>query len=104
MLAPRDNLWLSADAIRAHKLYGYTASMVNIDARTVGQRRYFTAPEDRHAAPSIGGAIGIALGALIVSTVRTLLPSIPATLSVVWVSLGGAARGGRARSNGAVCS
>jgi putative ABC transport system permease protein len=37
---------------------------------------------------SIGGAIGIALGALIAFTVRTLVPSIPATLSVIWVSLG----------------
>jgi putative ABC transport system permease protein len=37
---------------------------------------------------SIGGAIGIVLGALIAFAVRTLIPSIPATLSVVWVSLG----------------
>jgi putative ABC transport system permease protein len=37
---------------------------------------------------SIGGAIGIVLGAFIALAVRTLIPSIPATLSVVWVSLG----------------
>jgi putative ABC transport system permease protein len=37
---------------------------------------------------SIGGAIGIALGALIAFAVRTLVPSIPATLSPVWVTLG----------------
>jgi putative ABC transport system permease protein len=37
---------------------------------------------------SIGGAIGICMGALIAFAVRTLLPSIPATLSVLWVSLG----------------
>jgi putative ABC transport system permease protein len=32
-------------------LYGYTANMVDIDTRTVEQGRYFTDPEDRHAAP-----------------------------------------------------
>jgi putative ABC transport system permease protein len=37
---------------------------------------------------SVGGAIGIVLGALIALAVRTLAPSIPATLSIVWVSLG----------------
>jgi putative ABC transport system permease protein len=37
---------------------------------------------------SVGGVIGILLGALIAFAVRTLVPSIPATLSVVWVSLG----------------
>jgi putative ABC transport system permease protein len=31
-------------------LYGYTASMVDIDTRTVEDGRYFTDPEDRHAA------------------------------------------------------
>jgi putative ABC transport system permease protein len=37
---------------------------------------------------SIGGFIGILLGALIAFTVRTLVPSIPASLSLIWVSLG----------------
>jgi len=37
---------------------------------------------------SIGGFIGIVLGALIAFTVRTLVPSIPASLSLIWVSLG----------------
>ena len=37
---------------------------------------------------SIGGVIGIVLGALIAFAVRTLVPSIPATLSVIWVTLG----------------
>src|SRR5579863_1230705 len=32
-------------------LYGYTANMVDIDTRTVDTGRYFTDPEDRHAAP-----------------------------------------------------
>jgi putative ABC transport system permease protein len=36
----------------------------------------------------LGGVIGILLGAMIAFTIRTLLPSIPATLSVLWVSLG----------------
>jgi putative ABC transport system permease protein len=36
----------------------------------------------------LGGAIGILLGALISFTIRTLLPSLPATLSPLWVSLG----------------
>jgi putative ABC transport system permease protein len=37
---------------------------------------------------SIGGAIGITLGALFAATVRALVPSIPATLSPLWVALG----------------
>src|SRR5437868_463762 len=36
----------------------------------------------------LGGAIGIILGATIAFAVRTLLPSIPATLSPLWVSMG----------------
>jgi putative ABC transport system permease protein len=32
-------------------LYGYTANMVDIDTRAVETGRYFTEPEDRHAAP-----------------------------------------------------
>lgn len=35
-----------------------------------------------------GGAIGIALGAIIAFTIRHLIPSIPATLSLLWVVLG----------------
>lgn len=35
-----------------------------------------------------GGAIGILLGGLIAFAVRTLVPSVPATLSPLWVSLG----------------
>ena len=35
-----------------------------------------------------GGLIGIVLGAIIAFTVRTLVPSIPATLSLLWVLLG----------------
>ncbi|MDQ6760990.1 MAG: ABC transporter permease [Acidobacteriota bacterium] len=35
-----------------------------------------------------GGLIGILLGALIAFTVRTVVPSIPATLSLLWVFLG----------------
>ena len=37
---------------------------------------------------SIGGVIGIMLGALFAATVRVLVPSIPATLSPFWVALG----------------
>jgi putative ABC transport system permease protein len=37
---------------------------------------------------STGGAIGIALGAIIAFAIRHLLPSIPATLSLLWVLLG----------------
>jgi putative ABC transport system permease protein len=37
---------------------------------------------------SLGGAIGILMGALIAFAIRALVPSIPATLSLVWVSLG----------------
>ncbi len=37
---------------------------------------------------STGGAIGIALGATIAFAIRTLIPSIPATLSLLWVILG----------------
>ena len=36
----------------------------------------------------LGGAIGIALGGLIALVVRTVVPSIPATLSPLWVTLG----------------
>ncbi|MDZ4802370.1 MAG: ABC transporter permease [Bryobacteraceae bacterium] len=36
----------------------------------------------------VGGAIGIALGALFALVVRTVMPSIPATVSPVWVTLG----------------
>ena len=35
-----------------------------------------------------GGAIGIALGAIIAFAVRHLLPSVPATLSLLWIVLG----------------
>ncbi len=35
-----------------------------------------------------GGAIGIALGAIIAFAIRHLLPSVPATLSLLWVVLG----------------
>ena len=35
-----------------------------------------------------GGAIGILLGAAVAFTVRTAAPSIPATLSPLWVALG----------------
>lgn len=35
-----------------------------------------------------GGAIGILLGGLIAFTVRSLMPSIPATLSLFWIVLG----------------
>lgn len=37
---------------------------------------------------SIGGVIGIALGALIALIVRTTMPSVPATVSLLWVTLG----------------
>jgi putative ABC transport system permease protein len=36
----------------------------------------------------IGGALGILCGALITFAIRALVPSIPATLSVLWVTLG----------------
>jgi putative ABC transport system permease protein len=35
-----------------------------------------------------GGAIGIAIGGLIAFLVRTLIPSIPASLSILWITLG----------------
>jgi putative ABC transport system permease protein len=35
-----------------------------------------------------GGAIGVALGAIIAFIIRHLLPSVPATLSLLWVVLG----------------
>ena len=35
-----------------------------------------------------GGAIGIVLGAIIAFVIRHLIPSIPATLSLLWVALG----------------
>lgn len=35
-----------------------------------------------------GGAIGIALGALIAFAVKSLLPEVPATLSLLWIGLG----------------
>jgi putative ABC transport system permease protein len=37
---------------------------------------------------SVGGAIGILLGGIIALVVRTLVPSIPATLSLMWILLG----------------
>lgn len=37
---------------------------------------------------TVGGVIGIALGALIALAVRTLMPSIPAAVSLLWVTLG----------------
>jgi len=37
---------------------------------------------------SIGGIIGIVLGAVVAFSVRALLPSVPATLSLFWVALG----------------
>jgi len=36
----------------------------------------------------IGGALGILCGALIAFIIRALVPSIPATLSVLWITLG----------------
>jgi putative ABC transport system permease protein len=36
----------------------------------------------------VGGAIGISIGAGISTLVRTLVPSVPATLSYLWVSIG----------------
>jgi putative ABC transport system permease protein len=36
----------------------------------------------------IGGALGILCGALIAFAIRALVPSIPATLSVMWITLG----------------
>ncbi len=36
----------------------------------------------------IGGALGILCGAAIAFTIRALIPSIPATLSVMWITLG----------------
>jgi putative ABC transport system permease protein len=36
----------------------------------------------------VGGAIGITLGAIIAFAVRHLLPSVPATLSLLWIALG----------------
>jgi putative ABC transport system permease protein len=36
----------------------------------------------------VGGTIGILLGAGVSATVRTLVPSIPATLSYLWVTIG----------------
>ena len=36
----------------------------------------------------IGGALGILCGAVIAFTIRALIPSIPATLSVLWITLG----------------
>jgi putative ABC transport system permease protein len=36
----------------------------------------------------VGGTIGILVGAVVSVTVRTLVPSIPATLSYLWVSIG----------------
>ena len=37
---------------------------------------------------SVGGVIGIALGASIAFVVRTVMPSIPANVSLLWVTLG----------------
>ena len=36
----------------------------------------------------LGGVIGISLGALIAFSIRSLVPSVPATLSLTWVALG----------------
>jgi len=36
----------------------------------------------------VGGTIGILIGAGVSTLVRTLVPSIPATLSYLWVSIG----------------
>ena len=36
----------------------------------------------------IGGVIGILMGALIAFAIRTLLPAIPASVSLLWVTLG----------------
>jgi putative ABC transport system permease protein len=36
----------------------------------------------------LGGIIGILMGALIAFTIRTLVPDIPATLSLFWITLG----------------
>jgi putative ABC transport system permease protein len=36
----------------------------------------------------LGGVIGIVLGGLIAFAVRALIPSIPAALSLLWVTLG----------------
>ena len=36
----------------------------------------------------IGGGLGIVCGALLAFTVRTLLPSVPANVSVLWITLG----------------
>ncbi len=36
----------------------------------------------------VGGTIGILIGAGVAATVRTLVPSIPATLSYLWVTIG----------------
>ena len=36
----------------------------------------------------VGGTLGILIGAGVSTTVRTLIPSIPATLSYLWVTLG----------------
>jgi len=37
---------------------------------------------------AIGGTLGVLCGAAITFTIRALLPSIPATLSVLWITLG----------------
>src|SRR6202045_3616180 len=36
----------------------------------------------------VGGTIGILIGAAVAATIRTLVPSIPATLSYLWVTIG----------------
>jgi len=36
----------------------------------------------------VGGTLGILIGAMVSTTVRTLVPSIPATLSYLWVAIG----------------
>ena len=36
----------------------------------------------------MGGAIGIALGAMVAFAVRHLIPSVPASLSLLWMFLG----------------
>ena len=43
----------------------------------------------------IGGALGISVRCAITFAIRALVPSIPATLSVLWITLGVADLGGR---------
>jgi putative ABC transport system permease protein len=36
----------------------------------------------------LGGTIGILIGAAVTILVRTFIPSVPATLSLMWISIG----------------